>query len=435
MFEDYASTVGIKQPQFCQPGIMRYLLENDKAKSNLKSLLPLPLTIDLKDNYSVDFIGKFPGAFAYISHLDFSLGRNFNCIANNKLLNGMKFSKAFLIAEQERQNTTIRTSLVQTKYENMCTELGLNASRATPQDVIRTLREQCAAYKIAKCVVSTELNDILEAATNCPWSSCYNPTGVYKEAPFRLALDNITAIATFYGENNKKLGRCWVHIDYNGDRLVLGRNYGNIASDCIMHVADTLWSMLGNETTYDNANWHKRRHYTYVDIPVINWKNKSSAYKGKKAAFKMGVPNIYCVHCGANVEEHGFLCWDCLQKIRKCYSCNDFDTLDGVSSANVTTLHLYRGDSIEVCKKCVNEGRYVICPHCGKYMSSGHAHGDMCPACYNKLYTKCMWCGKQHLASTECDCKNRTCQTCGQTKLKIHFTTADLCTMCYLSGI
>lgn len=428
MFEDYAKTVGINQPQFNQPGILQYLMMNDKAKQNLKSLLPLPLTIKL-DSSMAELCRFFPRSYVYLKQLNSMLGVAFQCLSDNKLPNGMRFSKFYL--ECEREKTWHVSYRIDAYHGPMCEELGIS-DEATPQEIIKALRERVASYKISKCIVSTELNDILDASTNCSWSSCFNPIGVYKEAPFKLALDTITAIATFYNDEDKKLGRCWVHIDHNGERLILGRNYGNIAHSCITQVANSLWSMLGNESKFDgnNSSWRKKRHYTYIDTPTVNWQHKSQPYKGKKFTFKTGSEIIYCLHCGSEIVGGGLLCNECSSKTAGCRACGKRSSLD--SNTNSVAMYLfYNNCDTHLCKSCVEEA-YESCPHCNKLVDTRALRMGMCPSCYDKMHIKCEWCGEIHVVGTECNCTKLTCTVCNKTKHKIFFVDTTTCTMCYL---
>lgn len=386
--------INVQERGLSSDAVANLLLANAKAKENLKEIFPLPYSfnINLKHADREYIASEIAYVYNQLTTPNYYIYGDW--VLNNKMSNGQKLTR--FIANQMLPPIS---NAQLAKYSNKLYHAIPRRGEYSFTDILRSFYD---TYNDITYTVkfSCEVEDMLEASTNCGWSSCFGPDGMCHFMPFMLILDKCSFICLIYNDKGSKIGRMWMHMDEKGMRFVAGRVYGKgqLSRDLLNVIYRKAVSLMGyDSSTQDNwlvKNWkHRSKHFpgVYIDAPSFTFAAKES-FKGRGNSMKMGTDTLVCLDCGqptpipwarrgyySNYAADSMLkCDACKAKTFRCVSCGKVHPAGSGAYVN-GRWNIY-------CDNCLgyytSQKSILACRHCGGYNDNyrhtcGHCHRDL----------------------------------------------------------
>lgn len=254
-------------------------------------------------------------------------------IKNNKVyINGRKPIKAILevIKKYNEEAANIVYSL--TKAEETLQHLDLTTT--------------------FKLIISAKPEDFINCSENTTgWQSCFRKDGEYHTSTNAFYTDDRMLISYITTANGKKIGRRWLHIDYDKQVICSGKEYGTYPIHVAKDVREYVQALINKDVKWYSFIQDSVFHEIQACYQDINYTisytegNKDSEYC-MYSTMADGLDNIDEIREGKWFGEDNMICEEC-----------------GRRHHENNTFYIDQGDYY-VCNNCIDN--YTYCNyHCG----------------------------------------------------------------------
>lgn len=164
-------------------------------------------------------------------------------VKNNKVyINGRKPIKAILekIKKYRKEAEIENTSCSLTKAEEKLQRLDLTTT--------------------FKVIISAKPEDFINCSENTTgWQSCFRKDGEYHTSTNAFYTDDRMLVSYIATADGRKIGRRWLHIDYNQKVVCSGKQYGTYSDTVAKDVREYVQALIDN-----NVKWYSfKQDYTF----------------------------------------------------------------------------------------------------------------------------------------------------------------------------
>lgn len=297
------------------------LLLNDKDKIEVEINLS-PFQIKEKVNYFVE------------QHFNRKIASNLSLeIKNNKVyINGRKPIKAIL--EEIK------------KYNEELTDIPYNLTKA--EETLQRL-DLTTTFKV---IISAKPEDFINCSENTTgWNSCFRKDGEYHTSTNAFYTDDRMLVSYITTADGRKIGRRWLHIDYNQKVVCSGKQYGTYSDKVAKDVREYVQALINKDVKWysfiqDYVHYDVQACYQDSDYTVSYIEgNKDSEYCIYKE-MEDGLDSNDEVNEGKWYDE-AMVCEEC-----------------GIRHNEDDSYYIEQGDYY-VCNNCINN--YTYCDRHSRY--------------------------------------------------------------------
>lgn len=257
-------------------------------------------------------------------------------VKNNKVyINGRKPIKAIL-EEIKKYNEEVKK---EAELENL-PYIPYNLTKA--EEILQQL-DLTTAFKV---IISAKPEDFINCSENTTgWNSCFRKDGDYHTSTNAFYTDDRMLVSYIATADGRKIGRRWLHIDYNQKVVCSGKQYGTYSDKVAKDVREYVQALINKD-----VKWYScKQDYTFHDVQacyqdsnyIVSYikGNKDSNYciykemeDGLDYEDEVREGKWYgamvCVECGRRHNEDDsyyieegdyYVCCDCIDKYIYCY--------------------------------------------------------------------------------------------------------------------
>lgn len=207
-----------------------------------------------------------------------------------------------------------------------------------------------------KVIISAKPEDFINCSENTTgWQSCFRKEGEYHTSTNAFYTDYRMLISYITTPNGKKIGRRWLHIDYDKQVVCSGKEYGTYPDNVAKDVREYVQALINKD-----VKWYSfKQDYIFHDVQAcyqdINY--TISYIKGNKYS-------DYCMYMEMedgldNGDEVGEGKWYS-EGTMTCEECDSRHSED-------ESYYIEQGDYY-VCNCCI--GNYTYCEYHNRYESN-----------------------------------------------------------------
>ena len=307
------------------------LLLGDKDKIEIEIKLP---TFQIKEK--VDNFVKY--------HFNSNITSNLSLeVKKNKVyINGKKPIKAIL-EEIKKYNEEVKK---EAELENL-PYIPYNLTKA--EETLQRL-DLTTSFKV---IISAKPEDFINCSENTTgWNSCFRKDGDYHTSTNAFYTDDRMLVSYITTADGRKIGRRWLHIDYNQQVVCSGKQYGTYSDKVAKDVREYVQALIDN-----NVKWYSfKQEYVHYDVQACYQDSNYiiSYIEGNK-------DSKYCIY----KEMEDGLDYDDEVGEGKWYSedtmvCEECDRLHNEDDS----YYIEQGDYY-VCDNCISD--YTYCDRHSRY--------------------------------------------------------------------
>lgn len=190
-----------------------------------------------------------------------------------------------------------------------------------------------------KVVISARPEDFIKCSENTTgWRSCFRIDGEYHCSTNAFYTDKRFLVSYIESSSGMKIGRRWLHIDYDLSIVSSGKEYGTYSRGTIKKVREYIQSLINkdkwcsyiNDKSYNVDGCYCDTEYTisYVkgnrpsDYSIYDYIEDGINYEGYVGDGKWYDGGCICAECGERVSEDAMI-YIAGEERSICYSCTD----------------------------------------------------------------------------------------------------------------
>lgn len=295
-------------------------IEYHKLLLNGSDKIEIELVKD-KDNVRQDILNILVDILA-TTHTEFiiaSFSEDDMEIKNNKLyIKGLRYGK--YLKDKANEYNNINTDKIDiTHFDTYLGKCNLNISQ--------------------KIVISARPEDFIKCSENTTgWRSCFRIDGEYHCSTNAFYTDIKFLVTYILSPSGKKIGRRWLHIDYDLPVVCNGKEYGTYGYGTIKKVREYIQSLINkdtwvryiNDTSVDVSGCYCDTEYTvsYVKgnkpsyYSIYDYIEDGITYEGYVGDGRWYDNSCVCDECGDRFDEDDMLYIDGEER-NICYHCTD----------------------------------------------------------------------------------------------------------------
>lgn len=293
-------------------------------------------------------------------------------VKNNKVyINGRKPIKAIL-EKIKKYNEEVKKEA--SLKDNLYNYFNLKTAEETLQRLDLT-----TTFKV---IISAKPEDFINCSENTTgWHSCFRKDGEYHTSTNAFYTDDRMLVSYIATADGRKIGRRWLHIDYNQKVVCSGKQYGTYSDTVAKDVREYVQALIDN-----NVKWYSfKQDYTFHDVQacyqdhkyIVSYikGNKDSNYciysemeDGLDSEDEVGEGKWYgedmvCEECGRRHDENDsyyieqgnyYVCNDCIDNYTYC----DYHSRHEVNEDNDFYSYGRYGD-VACIEGALDSGEYV----------------------------------------------------------------------------
>lgn len=277
------------------------------------------------------------------NHFNRSLSSNLSLeIKNNKVyINGRKPIKAIL-EEIKKYNEEVK------KEANI---LGLPYNLTKAEETLQRL-DLTTTFKV---IISAKPEDFINCSENTTgWQSCFRKDGEYHTSTNAFYTDDRMLISYITTPDGRKIGRRWLHIDYNKQVVCSGKEYGTYPDIVSKDVREYIQALINKD-----AKWYSFKQDTLFHDVQASYQDTDytiSYIKGNK-------DSDYCIY---SEMEDGLDSNDEVYE-GKWYSESNICEECGRRHNEDDSYYIEQGNYY-VCVSCIDN--YTYCDYHSRYESN-----------------------------------------------------------------
>ena len=267
-------------------------------------------------------------------------------VKNNKVyINGKKPIKAIL-EEIDKYNEEVKKEAELEDLPYIIWDLTKAAKTLQHLDLTTTF----------KVIISAKPEDFINCSENTTgWHSCFRKDGEYHTSTNAFYTDDRMLVSYIATDDGRKIGRRWLHIDYNQKVVCSGKQYGTYSDTVAKDVREYVQALINKD-----VKWYSfKQDYTFRDVQACYQdSNYTVSYiAGNKDTdyciyneMKDGLDSEDAVNEGKWYSEEAMVCEECGRR-------HDEDD----------SYYIEQGDYY-ICNDCIDN--YTYCDYHSRYESN-----------------------------------------------------------------
>ena len=278
------------------------------------------------------------------SYFNRSIASNLSLeVKNNKVyINGRKPIKA-IFEEIKKYNEVIKKEA--SLKDNLYNYFNLKTAEETLQRLDLT-----TTFKV---IISAKPEDFINCSENTTgWYSCFRKEGEYHTSTNAFYTDDRMLVSYITTADGRKIGRRWLHINYNKQVVCSGKEYGTYPDTVAKDVREYVQALINKD-----VKWYSfKQDYSFHDVQACYQdSNYTVSYiEGNK-------DNDYCIY---SEMEDGLDFKDEVNE-GKWYSDNNMVCEECSNYHNEDDSYYIEQGDYYVCINCINN--YTYCDYHSRY--------------------------------------------------------------------
>lgn len=246
-------------------------------------------------------------------------------------------------------------------------------SKYVSKDALDVVLQKLTIEAMVKVVISARPDDfILCSEKTTGWQSCFRVEGEYHNSTNSFYCDNRFLVSYILSSSGRKVGRRWLHIDYDEEIVSTGKPYGTYGMAIAKNVREYIQKLIDPKDTW--VSYENDCNYTdacgvYCDIGYRTSYKKSNGKPNNWSIYSELPDGLNCYgNTGSGTfNDNSYICPDCGDR---------FDYEDGYFIED-------RGESI--CPDC-GSSNYFWCDGYDRYVAYDEDHIDIGSSRYSAEY-------------------------------------------------
>lgn len=293
-------------------------------------------------------------------------------VKNNKVyINGRKPIKAIFEEIKKYNEVTKKEASLK---DNLHNYFNIKTAEETLQRLDLT-----TSFKV---IISAKPEDFINCSENTTgWQSCFRKDGEYHTSTNAFYTDDRMLVSYISTADGRKIGRRWLHIDYNQKVVCSGKQYGTYSDTVAKNVReyvqslinkDVKWYSFKQEYTFHNVQaCYQDSNYTVSYIEgnkdskycIYNEMEDGLAFNDEVIEGRWHGEAVVCEECGRRHNEDDsyyieqgdyYVCNDCIDNYTYC----DYHSRCEVTKDTVF-YHYGRHSGLACTEGALDSGEYV----------------------------------------------------------------------------